>query len=259
MRDRVRSRARGVPPGRRCGLSHFDACLPALSVPWPEDEIDALYEILVDTDAWEFPHETARTLIRDQPKFEDSDMLRALFAERFPDDPVTRTWYAELERWFLGDDPGHTRHWRDSLAVAVAASPPAVLPTIIEHAHEQLRRRGIPDLFAHLTAPLVRRLRNDPDAVTHVSAALRDPYAPRDETPIWRPRTAAPVTADDAARRSYLHARILQRVGALDSDTAASMRSTLLIPHGDVVTQDPFTTVEANLRTLCRTLTIRQR
>lgn len=234
----------------------FEACLSALHARRFHEEPDGLYEILVDAKAWDVPDDTARQLIQGRRQFAINETVRALFAERFPADPVTRSWYDELEEWFRIDGPRGLRQWQDTLAVAVRASPAEVLPTIVERAHEQLRQQELPELLRDLTAPLLRRLRVDPEAVAQTRAAMLHPLDARPDTPLWQPPLAQrALTAGDAARRSYLHARSLQRAGFLDARLAAEIRSTLLAAGSEAVAHDPFLNVEASLRNLSGVLT----
>ena len=244
--------------GGRSDAALFEACLNALHPRRFDEEPDGLYEILLDATAWDLADDAARELIRRQQTFERSEMLRALYAERFPTDPLTRSWYDDLEAWFRIDGPRGRRQWQDTLAVAVRASPADALPTIVERAHEQIRRQELPELLSNLTAPLLRRLRNEPDAVTQMRTAMHSPLAVRADTSIWKPEETEPATAEDAARRTYLHARLLQRAGKLDPLAAVEVRTILLKSSGDVVAHDPFLNVEGSLQTLMGVLT-RQR
>jgi len=155
------------------------------------------------------------------------------------------------------DDPRERREWIDSLAVAVRSSPPRVLPVIIQRAHDQIMIRDAADLFPLLTGPLLRRLRQDPDAVTALRAAIQDPASADSSTPIWAQTPAGGQTPDPAfdTQRSYLLATVLDHVGLLDESTAAIAREVLTVTNPDVVVHDPFTGAERPARTAAATLT----
>lgn len=236
----------------------LEACLNAVCTYRFNERPSGLYEILVDENAWDVSDTALRELIGGEHRLETSE-ARSLFAERFPTHHVTRSWYSELEEWFRTDGPRDPRQWRETLTLAVSASPADVLPTIIERAYEQLHLLEIPEMFGDLIAPLLRRLRCDHEAVAQINAAMRDPFAARAETPLWQTQGAHhPPTPDIAARLSYVHARSLQRAGMLTSDDGVEIRSTLLKTGAEVVAHDPFLGVEASLRSLSGVLT-RQR
>lgn len=246
--------------GRR-DAALFEACVTALNTRRFNEEPNGLYEILVDAAAWDVSEATAKEVIQNHERFDTSEALRSLFAERFPNHPATRAWYTELEEWFRIEGVRHPRQWPETLALAMSAAPAAVLPTIVARAHEQLHRQEIAGIFRDLTAPLLRRLRGDPEAVVQMHAAMRDPWAAGDgRTPLWQSRRVPrPLTPDAAVRLKYLYARSLQRAGMLTADVAAEIGSTLWVSSAEVVAHDPFVGLEGSLRNLSGLLTRQQR
>lgn len=244
--------------GGRRDLDLFIACLTSAgTVSSSRSETNEVYDLLVDQDLWQIPADRLRDALTQQPGFDTDPELRALFCELFPIDERSRTMFADLEAWFRADDPREGRQWIDSLAVAVRASPPRVLPVIVERGHHQIMIRDAIDLFPLLTGPLLRRLRHDPDAVTAIRSAIHDPASADTSTPIWAQATDGGQTRDPAIdmQRSYLLATVLDRAGVLDESTASIARDALTVMNPDAVVHDPFTGAERSARAAAVTLT----
>jgi hypothetical protein len=240
--------------GRRdAGL--FGGYIDALDTRRFNEEPHGIYETLVDPHAWDVSNDAAREIIKSHDRFGTSEALRSVFAERFSTDPLTRSWYVELENWFRTEGPRDRRQWPEALALALRASPAKVLPTIVRRAHGRLHSLGALGKFDDLTAPLLRRLRSDPAAVDHVRAAMLDPFSISDDTPLWKPRIPErPITSDSAARLSYLYARSLQRAGMLSAQAATDIRLRLLTDSAEVVAHDPFLGLDASIQNLSSVL-----
>lgn len=242
----------------RRDLDLFIACLTsATTATSSRSETNEVYSLLVDPGSWEIPADTLRDALTQQPGFDFDPALRALFCELFPTDERSRKMFAELEARFRDDNPRERREWIDSLAVAVRSSPPRALPVIVERAHHQIMLRDTADLFPLLTGPLLRRLRQDPDAVTALRAAIQDPASAVSSTPIWAQTPAGGQTRDPTfdTQRSYLMATVLDHVGVLDERTATIVREMLTVTNPDVVVKDPFTGAERPSRVAAVALT----
>lgn len=246
--------------GGRRDAPLFEAALNVLCARRFNDEPHGIYEILVDANAWEMSNEATRELIQGQKRFEMSEALMSLFAERFPNDPVAQSRFTELEEWFRTDGPREPRQWPETLALAVSVSSAEVLPTIVRRAYQQLQQQDAPQAFRDLTEPLLRRLRRDTEAVKEIFAAMQDPFAAQVSTPLWEPPLPSePPTSDDIARASYFYARLLQRAGMLPPDIAAEVRAGLLETGATAIVCDPFLGQEASLRSLSGLLVSRHR
>lgn len=244
--------------GGRRDLDLFNTCLTntrSATSRW--GKTNGVYDLLVDPDSWQTPSGTLRDALLQQPGFDSDPELRALFCELFPTDELSRTLFADLESWFRDGNPRERREWIDTLAIAVRSSPHRTLPVIVERAHHQIMLRDAVDLFPLLTGPLLRRLRNDPDAVTAFRAAILDPASADSGTPIWKPSLTVEQTPDPAfdTHRSYLLATVLDHAGLLDESTAAIARQMLTVINPDVVVQDPFTGAERPACAAAATLT----
>ena len=220
-----------------------------------QGDLDELYDVLVDPGAWDIPIETLRESLKDRQGFDSDPILRALFYELFPADELSRQMFTDLETWFRTDKPRERREWVDTLAVAVRCSPATTLPIIIDRAHHQIR--DAPELIPMLTAPLQRRLRQDPHAVTALRSVMLNPASADSSTPIWAPTRTVEGQRDPVvdARRSFLLAVVLQHAGLLDEKAAATVGDVLVTDTPDVVVSDPFNGAERSLRTIAGKLT----
>ncbi|MFE6229460.1 NACHT domain-containing protein, partial [Streptomyces sp. NPDC057854] len=233
--------------GGRRDIDLFVACLTSVnssSSVWRET--NEIYDLLVDPDLWRVPTGTLEDTLTQQPGFDITPELRALYCELFPTEARSRTMFVDLEAWFRAGKPRDRREWIDTLAVAVRSSPPSALPVIVERAHHQIMVQDAAHLFPLLTGPLVRRLRHDADAVSALRSAIHDPAAVDTSTPIWAQTPEVGETSNPAisTQRSYLMAKVLDRAGLLDESTAKIARDMLAVTNPDVVVHDPFTAVE---------------
>lgn len=241
--------------GRR-DLDLFIACLTRLGDSSSNRlKSDEVYELLVDPDIWQVPADALREALVQQPGFDTDSGLCALFCELFPTDKRSRTMFAGLEEWFRAGEPREYRDWIDTLAVAVRSSPASVLPVIVERAHCQIIIRDAAELLPLLTGPLLRRLRQDPDAVTALRAAIQDPASVDTNTPIWAQAFEGEQIGRSTieAQRCHLLATVLHHSGLLDESTATTARD-ILTNNPDVVVHDPFTGSERSSRAALVTL-----
>ena len=243
--------------GGRRDLDLFFACLTSMgSSSSGRRGTDEVYELLVDRDSWQIPDDTLCEALTRQPNLDVNPQFRALFCELFPLHERSRSMFADLEAWFRAESRGH-REWIDTLALAIRSSPASVLPTIVERAHRQIMLRDAADLFPLLTAPLLRRLHQDPHAVGALRSAVKDPASADTSTSIWAQTPAAKQTYDAAiyTQQSYLLATVLDHAGLLDESTATMVRGALTTANPDVVVHDPFTGAERSARAAAVNLT----
>ena len=236
--------------GGRRDLDLFFACLKSMgSSSSGRQGTDEVYELMADRDLWQIPDETLCEALTRLPNLDINPRLRALFCELFPLHERSRSMFADLEAWFRAESRDH-REWIDTLAVAIRSSPAGVLPTIVERAHRQIMLRDVADLFPLLTAPLLRRLHQDPHAVGALRSAVKDPASADTGTSIWAQTPAAEQTHDPAiyTQQSYLLATVLDHAGLLDESTATMVKRTLTTANPDVVVHDPFTAAERSAR-----------
>lgn len=244
--------------GRR-DLELFLACLDssAQSRDGYQEPSEA-YAALVDADAWDISDDDLRETMRNRPHLDSDPTLRALFCELFPADDASRRMFTELEAWFQAGTPRARRDWLDTLAIAVRASPARLLPIIVERAHKRLVVQDAPQLIPLLTAPLLRRLQQDPVATAAVRAVMNDPSSADTNTPAWAPthetKDGRDAEAAILAQRTFLLATVLQHAGLLDEQSAVSVRNNLIHENPDLVVLDPFTGVERPLRIVADTL-----
>jgi hypothetical protein len=241
--------------GRR-DLDLFVACLTNAGSSTPaRREANEIYDLLVDPDSWQIPADTLRATLIEQPGFDTDPELRALFCELLPTDERSLRMFADLETWFRADEPRERREWVDTLAVAIWSSPASALPVIVERAHRQIMLRDAADLFPLLTGPLLRRIRQDPDAATALRSAIQDPVSVDTSTAIWAQTPASEQAGDPAidTQRFYLLAVVLDHAGLLDENTATIARDALTT-NPDVVIHDPFTGAERPARAALVTL-----
>jgi len=244
--------------GGRRDLDLFLACLDGADRR-DNGEPDEIYDLLVDPTAWDITADVLRDTLGNQHGFDFDPIVRALLCELFPTDEVTQRMFTDLEEWFRTAAPKQQREWFDSLAIAVRSSPAVALPIIVDRAHHQILIRDAPHLLPMLIAPLMRRLRQDPDAATAMRTVMLDPGSADTSTPIWAPiqTTDAPRNPVADARRTFLLAVLLQHSGLLDETAAATVRNTLSTTP-DVVVDDPFTGAEQSLHTIAGALTRRR-
>jgi hypothetical protein len=244
--------------GGRRDLDLFLACVDADDRP-ANGEPDEIYDLLVDPAAWDITADVLRDTLGNHPRFDFDPIVRALMCELFPNDEVAQRMFTDLEDWFRSDAPKQRREWFDSLAIAVRCSPAVALPIIVDRAHHQILIGDAPHLLPMLIAPLMRRLRQDPNGATAMRRVMLDPGSADTSTPIWAPTqtTDAPGNPVADARRAFLLAVLLQHSGLLDETAAATVRSTLSTTP-DVIVDDPYTGAEQSLHTVAGTLTRRR-
>jgi len=237
--------------GGRRDLDLFVACLHNISFSSiRRTEAGEVYDLLVDPDSWEVSVDRLHDALTNHPGFDADPELRALFCELFPADERSRTMLAELEAWFLSDEPRSRRDWIDTLTIAVRVSPANLLPTIIERAHHHILVRDAVDLFPLLTGPLLRRLRQDPSAASALQAAIQHPESVDTSTPIWALTAADSQIRNHSrdAQRTYLLAAVLDHAALLDESAATHAHRVLTVISPDVVVHDPFTGAERSAR-----------
>ena len=218
---------------------------------------DPVVDALLDRDSWTVPDDAFKAALTDDATSAGSRRVYdgaklAAYVQLFPADSVSIAAGRDLESWFRSDSTSRApRVWDDTLAIAFATGGARDLPAIVTRVHTRLRM-GIPDLYLPMfTKPLLRRLRQDANAVEALRSALIDPMSIPEESPIfagsWDPIADACPDLQPPQRR-YLFALVLRQAGLLtwqDADaTAADLEST----SPDTVVHNPFTDHEGPLR-----------
>jgi hypothetical protein len=217
---------------------------------------DTVLDSLLERESWNVTDEVFKAILTEEaaggrPGRIYSSGKLAAYVQLFPADSLTVAVLRDLESWFRTDRATREpRGWGDTLAIALGAADPQDLPAIATRAHTRMRM-GMSDLYLPMfTKPLIRRLRADADAAEAFKAALGDPMAIREDTPIlagsWDPVADA---HDDLQplQRTYLFAVALRQAGALSQPDTASVTGFLAAASPDTVVHNPFSNHEGPL------------
>jgi hypothetical protein len=220
----------------------------------PQDQI---LDSLLDRDSWNVSDETIKAILAEHTHDAGSGRIYvseklATYAQLFPADSVSIIALRDLESWFQTDHATREyRDWYTTLAISFGTVDPQDLPAIATRAHARIRM-GMSSVYLPMfTKPLMRRLREDPDAINTFKTALSEPMDIREDSPIfagtWDP--IADACPDlEPLQRMYLFAVVLRHAGALAQQDGAAASGVLASISPDTVVHNPFTNHEGPLR-----------
>jgi hypothetical protein len=215
-------------------------------------------EAVLDRESWSVSDDTLKAVLTDDAvtigsgaRLYDTARLAA-YVKLFPDDELSINAFRDLEDWSREDRSRRApREWGNTLALALAMASAQDLPTIFIRAHERFRQLGLAHLLPAFVNPLMRRLRRDTSAVEAFHAAVHDPTAIRDGSPLLA-ATPDPISHRWLemlpAQRTYLFALVLRQAGRLPQHEAVAVMQNLVSISPDTVVSNPFTDHEGPLR-----------
>jgi hypothetical protein len=182
---------------------------------------------------------------------DSAENQRAVYAQLFPDDPISIELYADLKRWFSSGTGRRRRGWIDTLAISFGVAPAEDIPIITCRVHERLQL-GLLEREMHLfTNPLLRRLRVDSEASAAMTSALASPSSLREDSPIFA-QPVDPVVQANPDLTPYGTAHVLalalKAAGHLRPHQVVEAAAFLQSVNPDLVVHDPFTNHEGPLR-----------
>ncbi|MFG1880175.1 hypothetical protein ACGFIV_35635 [Sphaerisporangium sp. NPDC049003] len=233
----------------RADLSILTALVSTLT-PYSPRRSSVVIASLLDIESWNVSVEDfAATLTVSASDWDSPDAWvdregaeqRAVYAQLFPRDPVTFTWFNGLSEWFTHRAGPGPSSWTDTLAICFSAADPADLPILICRVHERLEAAPLTEMRL-ATGPLLRRLATDPAAVAALHSALGADLT-RESSPLFA-RFADPVVKAHPnlarLRRTYLLALVLKHAGQLKRQQAAGVTAFLTSADPTLTVHDPF-------------------
>ena len=240
----------------RGDIAALRALVGTLGHPDHRDE-SAVITSLVDIESWNVREEDFKTLLSGKIRNgshnigDSAESQRAVYAQLFPDDPISIELYADLERWFSSGEGRRRRGWIDSLAISFGVAPAEDIPIIACRVHERLQL-GLLNREMHLfTNPLLRRLRVDFEASAAMTSALASPSSLREDSPIFAQPVDPVIQANPDLtpyRRAHVLALTLKAAGHLRPHQIVEVAAFLQSANPDLVVHDPFTNHEGPLR-----------
>lgn len=168
--------------------------------------------------------------------------LLVLFAELYPQDPLTSAMYELLRSDLNQGRDTYSWTWPEVIALTISAARPEDLPTILVRMQSALVENGADRYQAGFIAAVSRRLRNDPDALAAIrTASVYGSQVPcATDTSLSRPRKFARYEGEELRHwTSYFFARLLDGCRLLGDGAKAVFRRSMALPAPLLIVHDP--------------------
>ena len=222
------------------------------------------------TDRWEIQDDELQAILSESTALEkepeqgseggrtrgirEGSVVRAALDFLYPQSEVAQSRLSELVEWFARPTPQRgssgAMTWIEALVLTFLSGPNEQLPLLIERVFDLHRLEVTYEPRWKFTTPVMRRLANDPVALSVLRGALTG-ATPNTESSLWE--SHAPWAGADsaaAARRVFLIARIVKSAGKLSPEEQGMVSESLRKADSRTVVADPFTGAVGPLRTL---------